>query len=163
MEPTLDMPNAVEKLFRRLEPFVSETIWIGKMAALKNIVGCEAEVKQSIANQADNKIDAIYDVLRNGPKGSVEGYAFHGAWRKELEDGSHRRDHDPAGPPRSGQGGRAGGFDCSLRHVAPDRVTARKRPSRRQRQLEACRLLGQTKIAAHIVEFSDLRGIGFDR
>lgn len=70
-EPMLDMPHAVE-LFYRLVPFVSDTVWIGKMNRPRNCIQdwrpIDAEIRQIEANQTDDKILAIYETLKGEPK-----------------------------------------------------------------------------------------------
>ena len=72
MEPMLDAPNAV-KLFHRLAPYVTDSIWLGKLNRARNCVGkrtpeVEAAICRIEANQSDEKIRAIYDALRHEPK-----------------------------------------------------------------------------------------------
>jgi hypothetical protein len=80
MEPMLDAPNAVA-LFHRLTPFVTDTIWLGKLNRPRNCIAdwrqIDAEIRQIEANQTDDKILAIYDALKDEPKV---------AWKDSLAD-----------------------------------------------------------------------------
>jgi DNA repair photolyase len=80
MEPMLDTPNAVE-LFHRLTPFVTDAIWLGKLNRPRNCIAdwrqIDAEIRQIEANQTDDKILAIYEMLKDEPKV---------AWKDSLKD-----------------------------------------------------------------------------
>jgi DNA repair photolyase len=70
-EPMLDAPNVVN-LFHKLAPFVTDSIWIGKLnRARANIWDRSPEVEAAIqrieANQADDKIRGIYQALKDEP------------------------------------------------------------------------------------------------
>lgn len=76
VEPMLDGQNVIE-LFRRLEPFTSDTFWIGKMNNIRRKDGtlwrvepgtAEEEVARIEAGQTDERIREIYEALRNEPK-----------------------------------------------------------------------------------------------
>jgi len=69
-EPLLDADNAVN-LFRTVEPYVSDTIWIGKMNQLRSrcIPGTsETELRRIEAGQTDEAVQRIYAALRDEPK-----------------------------------------------------------------------------------------------
>jgi len=76
IEPMLDSPNVV-KLFYKVEPFVNDTIWIGKMNEIRagkmsrvDIETAEDEkrVKTIEAGQTDERIHEIYTELKDEPK-----------------------------------------------------------------------------------------------
>ena len=71
-EPNLDGPNVVF-LFHKLEPWVTDSIWIGKMNKIRERVPCETdEDKHRIDSvekgQTDEMIKAIYNALKDEPK-----------------------------------------------------------------------------------------------
>lgn len=71
-EPMLDSRN-MSHLFNALKPFVTDSIWIGKMNNVERRVKVENDedrkmVDAIIAGQTDNKIWIIYNNLRNEPK-----------------------------------------------------------------------------------------------
>lgn len=70
-EPMLDMPHAVE-LYNTLVPFITETIWFGKMNQVRKRVAPkseeeEAAVKRIEENQTDACIRALYEELKDAP------------------------------------------------------------------------------------------------
>lgn len=71
IEPMLDVPN-VTQLFRKVAPFVTESIWLGKMNAVRHRV-CPKTIEMEEAvcrieeNQTDHKIFEIYEVLKHEP------------------------------------------------------------------------------------------------
>lgn len=71
-EPMLDGPNVV-KLFRILEPYVNDSIWIGKMNQISNRVVIEKDtdlkaIKKIESGQTDKCIKGIYVALKNEKK-----------------------------------------------------------------------------------------------
>ena len=69
-EPLLDAPRSVE-LFRAIVPWVSDTIWIGKMNQIRTrCVGGtdESEIRRIEAGQTDAAVRAIYQALKYEPK-----------------------------------------------------------------------------------------------
>lgn len=69
-EPLLDADNVVE-LFHTLEPFITDTIWIGKMNEINRRVqpGTDpAEIERIKRGQADHRIREIYAALKGQPK-----------------------------------------------------------------------------------------------
>ena len=67
----LDAPNVVA-LFRKLAPYATDSIWIGKLNRARNCVGDRSpEVETAIqwieANQTDDKIRVIYQALKDEP------------------------------------------------------------------------------------------------
>jgi DNA repair photolyase len=79
-EPMLDAPNVVE-LFYRLAPYVTDSIWVGKMNRARNCIKdrtpeVEAAIQRVEANQKADKIRAIYQALKDEPlvrwKGSIK-------------------------------------------------------------------------------------------
>jgi len=68
MEPILDM-NDVLDLFFELEPFVSDTLWLGKMNHIKkNIKFDDQEVKRIEQGQSQENCDLVYELLKDEPK-----------------------------------------------------------------------------------------------
>lgn len=70
VEPMLDGPNVV-KLFQKLEPWISDTFWIGKMNHVKSRVPPDtdpAEIARIEAGQTDDRIFEIYGALWQEPK-----------------------------------------------------------------------------------------------
>lgn len=70
IEPMLDSKNVLE-LIDRLEPFVTETIWIGKMRDVRRrcVPGTrEAAIRRIEAGQTDKRIMEIYRALKDAPK-----------------------------------------------------------------------------------------------
>jgi len=72
VEPLLDPAN-IDQLIAELIPYVSETIWIGKMNHLKRLVkGAPAQLVSAInhikTHQADHIIKAIYQRHKDNPK-----------------------------------------------------------------------------------------------
>lgn len=72
VEPMLDSENIVKHI-EQLMPWVSDSIWVGKMNCVRSRVRIENEVDESMvaaieAGQTDEKILAIYDALKNNPK-----------------------------------------------------------------------------------------------
>lgn len=70
-EPMLDVPNGVA-LFRKLSPFVTDSIWLGKLNRARACIGersleVEAAIQRIEANQTDEKIRAIYQSLKDEP------------------------------------------------------------------------------------------------
>jgi len=71
-EPMLDSPNVVD-LFHRLEPFVTDSIWIGKLNHVTRRVKVESDrdramVDRIVAGQTDERIREIYNELKDEPK-----------------------------------------------------------------------------------------------
>lgn len=71
MEPMLDSDH-IESLVMDLVPFVSNSIWIGKMNGIKRRVkidsrAMEAEVNRVKVGQTDQRIESIYKTLRYHP------------------------------------------------------------------------------------------------
>jgi DNA repair photolyase len=71
-EPMLDSPNVV-KLFRTFEPFVTDTIWIGKMNRIAQRVEAETEedkrrIQAIEEGQTDERVMEIYNTLKDEPK-----------------------------------------------------------------------------------------------
>ena len=72
IEPMLDAKNVV-KLFRKLKPYVTDAIWIGKMNRIRNCMTIRTKedarrVAEIEAGQTDEKIRAIYAALKKEPK-----------------------------------------------------------------------------------------------
>jgi len=68
MEPILDMSDVIDQ-FYDLEPFVTETIWLGKMNHIgKNIKFSGPEVDRIIEGQRQENCDSVYDFLVKEPK-----------------------------------------------------------------------------------------------
>ena len=70
-EPMLDTPNVVA-LFYKLAPFVTDSIWLGKLNRARNCVGerspeVEAAIQRIEINQTDDQIRAIYQSLKDEP------------------------------------------------------------------------------------------------
>ena len=66
IEPMLDSPNVV-KLFQKLEPWVTDAIWIGKMNGVPKKAGKQWELAIR-AGQTDERIAEIYAALKKHPK-----------------------------------------------------------------------------------------------
>ncbi len=69
-EPLLEA-EAVEELFHELEPYVTDTIWIGKMNQVRQrcIPGTsDVEIARIEAGQTHTRIHEIYEALRHEPK-----------------------------------------------------------------------------------------------
>ena len=71
-EPMLDAPRAVE-LYERLVPFVTDTLWFGKMNMLRKRMSIEtaedeAAVQRIKETQADDRIIELYEQLKNEAK-----------------------------------------------------------------------------------------------
>ena len=71
IEPMLDATNVVA-LFRKLAPFVTNSIWLGKLNRARSCIlnrpqEVEAAIKRIEANQTDDKIRAIYQALKDEP------------------------------------------------------------------------------------------------
>ena len=69
-EPLLESERVVE-LVRELEPYVTETIWIGKMNRIRRrcIAGTSEEAIRRIeAGQTDQRVREIYELLKDRPK-----------------------------------------------------------------------------------------------
>jgi len=75
-EPCLDSPNVV-KLFYKLEPFITDSFWIGKMNRIRHADGTlyrvspdtnSVEVDRIEAGQTDERVHAIYAALKDEPK-----------------------------------------------------------------------------------------------
>jgi len=69
VEPMLDAPNVVA-LFHKLAPYVTDSIWLGKLNRARNCVRdrspeIEAAIQRIEANQTDDKIRAIYEALKS--------------------------------------------------------------------------------------------------
>lgn len=95
-EPMLCGPDEAEKLYYTVEPYVTDTIWFGKM---KYIAGLKNDSDQEIAaqavtvldNQTDDEIQALVDKLRGLPKVK---------WKKSIRntvDTTNNNDDDIAG------------------------------------------------------------------
>lgn len=70
-EPMLESDRIVE-LFKVLKPFVTDSIWIGKMNHIGRRVAIETDqdqvmVDKIIAGQTDERIKTIYEILKNEP------------------------------------------------------------------------------------------------
>lgn len=84
-EPLLDMGRAAE-MFAKLEPYVSDTFWFGKLNGISSRVICgtsQSEIERVVAGQAFEKINQLYTDLKGEPKvrwkesyKSVLGMAF---------------------------------------------------------------------------------------
>lgn len=69
-EPLLETERPLE-LVRELEPYVTETIWIGKMNRIRHrcVAGTSEEAIRRIeAGQKDNRVREIYELLKDRPK-----------------------------------------------------------------------------------------------
>ena len=71
IEPMLDVPNVVQ-LFHKLAPFVTESIWLGKMNEVKKRVQPKTvEEKEAVRriemNQTDDNIRDVYETLKDEP------------------------------------------------------------------------------------------------
>ena len=71
-EPMLDSDNMI-RLFYKLHPFVTDSIWIGKLNKIDSRVEVVTEAdKKEVARikdgQTDDKITAIYNALKDEPK-----------------------------------------------------------------------------------------------
>jgi hypothetical protein len=71
VEPMLDAPNVIA-LFRRLAPFVTDSIWLGKLNRARACIWerppeVEAAIQRIEENQTDDKIRGIYEVLKDEP------------------------------------------------------------------------------------------------
>jgi DNA repair photolyase len=72
MEPLLD-PRRIDFLINDLMPWVTDSIWIGKMNHIKKLLpGADSSIKQALlimeAGQTDDKILKIYDRHKYNPK-----------------------------------------------------------------------------------------------
>lgn len=70
VEPMLDSDNVV-KLFHKLEPYVTDTFWIGKMNQVAKRVQpgtSKKEIARIEAGQTHERIEAIYQTLKDEPK-----------------------------------------------------------------------------------------------
>ena len=68
VEPVLDMNNVID-LFFDLEPFVSETIWIGKINHVKKNIKVESpEVDRVVKEQCQENCDLVFELLNKEPK-----------------------------------------------------------------------------------------------
>ena len=70
-EPMLDTPNVVA-LFHKLTPFVTDSIWLGKLNRIRNCVEnkspeVEAAIQRIEKNQTGDRIRAIYQSLKGEP------------------------------------------------------------------------------------------------
>lgn len=71
IEPMLDADNVVQ-LIEELSPYVTHSIWLGKMNKIERRVVCdsqevEKELKHIIEGQTATKIQRIYQQLQNNP------------------------------------------------------------------------------------------------
>jgi DNA repair photolyase len=71
-EPLLDYDHA-PALAEKLLPFITDSLWIGKLNNIRQRVKVEnardrEEVSKIEANQTDSKIKALYEALRHEPK-----------------------------------------------------------------------------------------------
>ena len=71
-EPMLDVPHAVE-LYETLIPYITDTIWFGKMNQVRKRVEAKtaeekAAVQQIEENQTDERIRELYERLKDQPK-----------------------------------------------------------------------------------------------
>ena len=71
VEPMLDTPNVVA-LFHKLAPFVTDSIWLGKLNRARACIWerppeVEAAIERIEANQTDDKIRPIYQALKDEP------------------------------------------------------------------------------------------------
>jgi DNA repair photolyase len=80
IEPMLDSDNVLD-LILTVEPFVTDAIWLGKLNHIrKNIVIDSAEMEAAVrrieSGQTKERIEVLYEVLRNNPmikwKGSIK-------------------------------------------------------------------------------------------
>jgi len=70
IEPMLDSRNIV-RLFHTVKPFVTDTIWIGKMNRIRHYVipgTREKSIREIEEGQKDERILRIYAALKNEPK-----------------------------------------------------------------------------------------------
>ena len=72
VEPMLDAPN-IRRLFLKVKRYVTDSIWIGKLNKARQRCAIETptdedQVSLIEATQADDKIHAIYAVLKDEPK-----------------------------------------------------------------------------------------------
>jgi DNA repair photolyase len=68
-EPLLDAPK-VKKLFDRLKPYVTDSIWIGKMNLIRNRVDAlvsNEEIERIEAGQTPEAIGQVYEQLKDEP------------------------------------------------------------------------------------------------
>jgi len=73
IEPMLDAPHDVIDLFHALAPWVTDSIWIGKMNNVAQRVRChnasdQYMVADVLRSQNDERIKYIYNALKNEPK-----------------------------------------------------------------------------------------------
>jgi len=71
IEPMLDGQNIVKHV-KNLSPYVSDSIWIGKLNNIHSRVSAETDadrvaIERIVSNQTDERIRDIYDSLRNHP------------------------------------------------------------------------------------------------
>jgi len=72
VEPMLDAPNVVP-LYEALVPYVTDSIWFGKMNRVRHCVQPstpeeEAAVQRIIDNQTNEKVQTLFEVLKDKPK-----------------------------------------------------------------------------------------------
>ena len=72
MEPMLDIVHA-PRLVRKLLPFITETVWLGKMNAVSSRVRVETDEDRRqadavIASQTDEAVWALYDEMKDIPQ-----------------------------------------------------------------------------------------------
>jgi DNA repair photolyase len=72
IEPALDLPN-VERLIEKLEPHVTDTLWIGLMNRARNNVHPKTkrdvdELAKVLANQTPEQVTILYEKLKAHPK-----------------------------------------------------------------------------------------------
>jgi hypothetical protein len=159
MEPMLDTPNAAE-LFRQLEPLVSDTIWLGKMnkprERIANWEAIDDKIKQIEADQAPDKLLALYNVLKNKPKARFKAEFRQAIGLVDLRMVpiadiiilDHREAAEVAGMANMIE-------DVGLLNpvtVRPGNILVAGR-----RRLEACQKLGWTEIPVHTIGVSDLQ------
>ena len=83
MEPILDMDDVLD-LFFELEPYVSDTIWLGKMNHIKkNLKFDDQEVKRIEQGQSQENCDLIYELLKDEAKVKFKtGFVKNGGNKK---------------------------------------------------------------------------------
>ena len=87
-EPLLDADNA-EQLFRKVKPYVTGTIWIGKMNEIRKRCPpdtSEEEMRKIEAGQTDERCREVYELLKAEPKMR---------WKKEYREARHTYFRNP--------------------------------------------------------------------
>lgn len=85
MEPILDMDDVID-LFFELEPFVTETIWAGKMNHLKKNISFDGpEVDRIEEGQRQENCDLVHELLKDEPKARFKtGFIKRTGGKKKL-------------------------------------------------------------------------------